>query len=235
MVNLLVLTGFRKQLHAGFSIAFSFVAGLLIFLTASKLAMLSWLLLAVYVLYEERGVVRQLWREYSAVLIGAFALVLVLVLSIDWRNTRQIALQHERANAAPDTTHKTSYDARGGLVTCALSAIQETSGMGLGPGQFTAYLSSPECVVKTGGIVNAHSGVLEIAAQYGLFILLLIVGVFFSLPFVVGRPALLRWCLVYLACLGLLQAANSSFLASPVAWMMLSLPIILMNSSSSTS
>jgi hypothetical protein len=78
-------------------------------------------------------------------------------------------------------------------------------------------------------MVNAHSGVLEIVAQYGLFILLLFSSLYLALPIVNLRSDTFAWSVVYLASLVLLQAANSSFLSSPVAWVMLSLPLLVMN------
>jgi hypothetical protein len=235
MVNLLLLAHFRKQLHAGLTFAVGAIAGIMIFLTASKLAVLSVVLLSANMAFEERQQVVDGWRRYRMEVLGAVVLGLVLLTTIDWKNTRQLALQQERINVAPDTTHTSSYDARGGLVSCAITAIGETSGLGLGPGQFPAYLERPECTEKTGGIVNAHSGVLEIVAQYGVLLMLLIGSIYLSLPFVMRQTATFSWSLVYAACLGLLQAANSSFLASPVAWMMLALPVIILKSSKSTS
>ena len=229
MVNLLLLAYVRKQLNAVFTSALALLAGLLIFLTASKLSMLSWLLLCFYVIVEERKTVLSLAREHRAIVLATLALGLVLLTTVDWRNTRELALKREHIQVVSDSTHKTSYDTRGGLVVCAMSAIKETGGLGLGPGQFTTYLNRPECAEKTGGMVNAHSGVLEIVAQYGLFILLLFSSLYLALPIVNLRSDTFAWSVVYLASLVLLQAANSSFLSSPVAWVMLSLPLLVMN------
>lgn len=227
-MHLLLLVHFRSSMRRDvFAVAYSVIA-ILLLLTASKIALVVFALVTLLLAFNLRSQLTEWWSQYRAPLIGAFALLVALVLSIEWMNTRELALAHERELGITKTVKPQSSATRAAMWTCGIEAMQSTHGLGLGAGQFTPFLREGRCSAETSGVSNAHSGAIEIGAQYGVGILLLFALLYGYLIVVTWGTSAAPWMWCYLIALALLQMANSSFLASPVSWVMLALPMFVL-------
>lgn len=107
--------------------------------------------------------------------------------------------------------------------------LQESFGFGVGAGNFESAISVDHAPYETGGALNPHSGVFEIASQYGVVWAGLVFALLAVLMWIGWRGFFQRFSsrseeilrqsvFVSAAALVLLSFANSTFLDSPIAW-----------------
>ena len=107
--------------------------------------------------------------------------------------------------------------------------LQESAGFGVGPGRFEELMVVDTPPFDTGGALNPHSGVFEVASQYGIGVSAAAFGVlaavaWFGLRGFVGsfrdqNESIVRQSILVSALsLPVLSFANSTFLDSPIAW-----------------
>lgn len=122
-----------------------------------------------------------------------------------------------------------SATGRLGLYKDGVWMIDQTLGLGVGAGRFEPTLANGAAPFDTGGAINPHSGVFEIASQYGILVAGLVFGLVAAVA-VVGwqgfrpsfgdhRARVLRQSVFVLAIMLPIESfANSTFLDSPIAW-----------------
>lgn len=107
--------------------------------------------------------------------------------------------------------------------------LEETLGMGVGAGNFEGTIAVDHPPYDTAAAVNPHSGVFEIASQYGVLWAGMLLAVLLVLMWVGGSGFFQRFdnrseeimrqaVFVSVVALPLLSFANSTFLDSPIAW-----------------
>lgn len=107
--------------------------------------------------------------------------------------------------------------------------LQESAGFGVGPGRFEELMVVDTPPFDTGGALNPHSGVFEVASQYGIGVSAAAFGVlaavaWFGFRGFVGsfrdqNESIVRQSILVSALsLPVLSFANSTFLDSPIAW-----------------
>lgn len=133
------------------------------------------------------------------------------------------AAEQEEPETPPPPTKKSSLTVRINMLKNGWEMTQETRFLGAGPGQFSELMKTQIQPYETFGYSDAHSGLVEIMSQYGLFILLLWAawGIFIVLnirnrlntrsPYIISA---------FFMALGFIpiSSANSSFLSSPLTW-----------------
>lgn len=226
--HLLLMVYFRRSIRREFFIGVFAVASLLLFMTSSKIAFIAWVVITMYALLSDRNQLPLLWSRYRIAIAGGVLLLMALYSSIEWKNTRELALAHEREIGAAKAIKAQSSASRMAMFVCGTEAVKSSNGLGIGAGQFASFVRHGKCSAEAGGMTNAHAGVIEIGAQYGVLILTLIALLYGYLILILYGTSAAPWSWCYTIALALLQMANSSFLASPVSWVMLALPMFVL-------
>jgi hypothetical protein len=227
-VHVLLMAYFRRTMRRDVFTGLYVIVSLLLFMTSSKIAFIAWAVITLFVLLSERVQLSLVWSRYRVAIVGGLLLLMALFSSIEWKNTRELALAHEREMGTTKTIKAQSNGSRLAMFTCGVEAVKSSHGLGIGAGQFSSFVRDGKCSAEVGGMTNAHAGVIEIGAQYGLLILALIALLFGYLLLILHGTSAAAWSWCYTIALALLQMANSSFLASPVSWVMLALPMFVL-------
>ena len=232
-LHLLLLVQFIDKRYAALGAVVYALMSVLLFLTASKLAAGVWLMVTLYGIIRNVPTFKGFLSEHRNAVVGGLLLLFSLFAGIEWHHTRNEALEIERQQGLAQMKKTSSSTSRMALAHCAWEVIGDTRGMGLGPGQFESYVKSGQCAQPIGSTVNAHSGIIEITAQYG-FVVALVFGLAMLalLYFTYGTNAF-GWSVIFLLCFVLLQGINSTFLASPVSWVFMALPLFVLNPTNS--
>ena len=224
--QLLLIYSFRRYIAFASRMALYALSVLLIILTQSRIGEIALLILAVFIAIENRRwLVIQSTRLSGKILIG-LCFVGAIVLSHTWINTRERALEIERSNNTLKHVKEASEGSRTALLKCGYEMLTESGYRGVGAGQFPRVVREKGCNTQTGGMVDPHCGIAEIAAESGvvvaiLWIIALVICVVQSF-----RTGLVLQSLAWLLVLGVLQFANSTFLSTPVAWCLIAWPIM---------
>jgi teichuronic acid biosynthesis protein TuaE len=133
------------------------------------------------------------------------------------------------------TASGASGNVRVNLTLQGLYTIGRTFGLGAGPGNFAAQVQAHQYLFDTGSDVNPHNGLVELAAQYGLVVLVLVLVALirpiswavrdlgdaqrFFYPSETSDRALSRLIIVSFAVMFLpLSLENSTLWANPYIW-----------------
>lgn len=120
-----------------------------------------------------------------------------------------------------------SGERRVNLYLDGLWMISDSGGLGVGPGNFEAVMSTADVPYDTGGVLSPHNAYLEIASQYGLLVFgafLLWAGICFRICWRAARhggPRARLWGMTAIAafignCVSAL--ASSSYLTGSTNW-----------------
>lgn len=161
------------------------------------------------------------WPRLRRVLgVGLVSAVVAGALGVLYSQPLQAFLESESQGSATG---------RLGLYKDGAWMIDKTWGLGVGAGRFEPTLANGVAPFDTGGAINPHSGVFEIASQYGILVAGLVFGLVAAVA-VIGwqgfrpsygdlRARVLRQSVFVLAIMLPIQSfANSTFLDSPIAW-----------------
>lgn len=116
-------------------------------------------------------------------------------------------------------------DARLNLTLSGIEMLRKTYGLGVGPGGFSSWASSPRISVETYGLTNAHNATIEVLSQYGVFValfgLLLMIHVMLTAAprlrsAVMSDRSLGLGVLIVLSCWPLIGMMNSQWM--PLSW-----------------
>lgn len=123
-----------------------------------------------------------------------------------------------------------SGQVRADLYLAGLWLVYESGGVGVGPGGFERVMATGRIPFDTHGVVNPHNVYLEIAAQYGVWVLILFLG-WLGMQIVGSSRALQEeaspdaaWSASVILVLGgmsIAGLASSSFLIGSVNWALL--------------
>jgi teichuronic acid biosynthesis protein TuaE len=129
-----------------------------------------------------------------------------------------------------DNAESTSVSIRKNLISNGLMFFSENMMLGIGPGQFQEYLETGKGYHHTENIVNPHCALIEIASQYGLIILVLLIINFSYLLYYTYKHFRFHtfvktsYCLFVLA---LLSNVSSGYLKSDLTWVSLFIPYLI--------
>ncbi|MCT1458444.1 hypothetical protein M3G03_02615 [Aestuariimicrobium sp. p3-SID1156] len=175
------------------------------------------------------------WPSNSRLNVAFMALVLAAWVMMVTRSRLLLALGSAGALAlvgwlAIQPSGPTSHGdlVRGRLYQDAFYFFWRSFGLGVGPAGFTEKMQHNEGPMFTFGAVNPHSGVLEILSQYGLFVSLLVFGLWLAVVVRMAPSIWRQWpdraetamrqgLLLMVLTVPLLSFANSTWLKSSVA------------------
>jgi O-antigen ligase len=101
--------------------------------------------------------------------------------------------------------------------------------MGIGAGQFSVYIERDLAPYDSGKLSDPHNGLLEIASQYGIIIIILLCWFYFELLRNYFQSSQFKeriFILCHYIFIFISLNMNSSFISSPVNWFLILLPVM---------
>ncbi|MFM7729055.1 MAG: O-antigen ligase family protein, partial [Flavobacteriales bacterium] len=226
-VQIFLLYTFRRYTVYTTRMVLYALSTLLVMLTHSRISEIAMVVLMLTMIIENRHWLAIQWSRFAGKLIIASVFTAAVVLSHTWVNTRERELITERNNNLVNDAEATSEGSRIALLHCGYEMLTESGYAGIGAGQFQHAMRERNWQSRTGGMVDPHCGILEIAAESGLTVaiawivaLLLFVASSFKKKYALQSIA---WMLM----VAVLQFANSTFVSTPIAWCLLAWPILM--------
>ena len=170
--------------------------------------------------------------------VGIFFLLLFISFNskvVSLINPSQKA-QKELQKVDPDK-RPTSDNMRKALFMNGIHFIKSTYGIGIGAGQFSAYIEKDKAPYETNHLSDPHNGIIEIASQYGIIVVLLLFWFYLDLIknyFRIAQSKERILALCYFITILIVININSSFISSPINWFLLALPVVWFNSTIET-
>jgi len=232
VLSIMIFTYYRKQFIDSTYYILLFPAIWQIFYTGSKFAVLALLVWLIYLLIIQHKEWMIKNKNYLRMIpfIGIFFLFIFISFNSDIVNLSnpsekaRVELQKTKPDLRPS-----SGNMRKALLQNGIYFIKSTYGIGIGAGQFSVYIEKNKAPMDAGHLVDPHNGIIEIASQYGVIIVLLLVWFYMDLfrnyfRTVLRKDWMFAFC--YFITVLILQNMNSSFISSPLTWFLFSLPIV---------
>lgn len=223
--QLFIIYTFRRYLPFTLRALLYVVGALLLLLTHSRLGVLSMSCMVFMMLIENRSwLAIQASRAKKEIVIPCMIAVLAIA-TTNWLNTRTVALKQHGVDGKAVQVKSSGDASRWNLLSSGYDMLTASGMMGIGAGQFAKALEDTGCF--TGGIYDPHSGFMEIAVEAGVFIFALMMCALVA--FVVSsikKPFALQ-AFIWLVMVCVLQFANSTFVAIPIAWSFMAWPFLI--------
>lgn len=190
---------------------------------------ITYLLVSIYPFFKE-------YLRASKLSIFSMIVGIITAISIMSYNGMKTSIYKNRAKIVTNETK--SDNVRKGLILNGIDFFAQTKGLGIGAGNFESYTKDGKGKYPTDEIINSHNWPIQLLAQYGIFILpvLLIWLVYVLLIFIkrikesepestmrkLAIPGLIL-ILFYLP----ISVMPSNFLPNPFNWLMLALIAML--------
>lgn len=131
-------------------------------------------------------------------------------------------IKKEKPIEIVDPNPEGSVSVRQNMIKNGFDMLQKSNYLGVGPGQFPVHIFKKKQPYYVSRYVNAHSGIVEIYAQYGVLVFLLwivwaVAGIIIAFKQRKKHPAAL-----FISFMGIcfipVSSLNSTFLNSPLSW-----------------
>ena len=240
ILSFAVFTYYRKSFTDSAYLILLFPAIWQIFYTGSKFAIIALLVWCVYLVIVQRK--EWMIKNVNYLRMISFVGIFFLLLFISF-NSKVVSLinpsqkaQKELQKVDPDK-RPTSDNMRKALFMNGIHFIKSTYGIGIGAGQFSAYIEKDKAPYETNHLSDPHNGIIEIASQYGIIVVLLLFWFYLDLIknyFRIAQSKERILALCYFITILIVININSSFISSPINWFLLALPVVWFNSTIET-
>lgn len=223
--HLLFVYSFRRYLSFATRMVLYAISALVLVITHSRIGDAAALILLVLIVLENRNWLILQWARLAGKIVIAMVFIVAVWFSHSWVNTREQALLIEQKNNELQNVKTSSEAGRMELIHCGYEMLASTNFKGIGVGQFQQEIQRRGYQERTGGMIDPHCGILEIAVESGVAVVLVWIAA--MLVFIVQsfKKGFALQSSFWLIMLGLLQFANSTFVSTPVAWCLMAWPI----------
>lgn len=235
-LTMLVFTRFKNFIPEKYFYLLVFLGIWQLFVTGSKFSILGLMLIAFYWIYIRQKDKKQSNKNTLIIIPVAILFFAIFFVSFNFK-TVKFSNESEKARVElqkknPDT-RPTSGNLRKALLLNGIDFIKSSNGLGIGAGQFSVYIKKGKGKYDAGNLSDPHSGFMEIATQYGIPIVLVLVWFYIVWLRNLWKNHAMDekiFGLIAIACIFILQNVNSGFISSPLAWFLLCFPVIWFHS-----
>ncbi|MGQ0829494.1 MAG: O-antigen ligase family protein [Bacteroidota bacterium] len=219
----------RNVVLNGFFIACSL---LLIHILSSRFGIITSVIFAVILLFVFIQKKNKEDLKAIALSLGKFGLIICFILFSIFSFHKVIRVHEDlvkQASLAPDD-HMPSTLLRKNLILNGYDFFKQSKGVGVGAGNYKAYIKEGKGQYETGTIDSPHNWFIEIISQYGAAIGILFLTLFIYVVICMYRSVKQTGfehkhlqVILLLVCYTVMSNANSIFLPLPINWVLLSL------------